>query len=208
MPIASVVIPVIINPKSSETVPTSPSASFYSSSSSTPTIPVIPYTNSTPSSHVIQPKPTFTNSSSVTCPLNSYDNGLSTCVCNTGYYFSGQGCIQGTPCPANSTRQADGSCKCDAGLTNYNGFCSKCPFGALWSSQSNTCIFVCGQNSIYNTSVGSCVCNPGYGLQDGQCQICPSNYFISNGFCVTCPINSQINPRTNSCDCLPGFFTN
>jgi hypothetical protein len=92
-------------------------------------------------------------------------------------------------------------------LTNYNGLCSKCPPGALFSSQTNSCIFVCGQNSIYNSSVGSCVCVTGYGLQNGQCQVCPTNYFISNGYCVTCPVNSVLNPTTNTCDCLTAFFT-
>lgn len=155
-------IPVIINPKSSDKTAASTSTTS-TTSSSTSTITVTP----APSPAVVPPKQTYTNTGSISCPSSSYDNGLGTCVCNSGYYFSAQGCIQGTPCPANSTRQADGSCKCDAGLTNYNGFCSKCPPGALWSSQTNSCIFVCGQNSIYNATVRSCVCNPGYGLQNG-----------------------------------------
>lgn len=129
-------------------------------------------------------------------------------MCNAGFYFSTQGCVQGAPCPANSTRQANGSCKCDDGLTNYNGFCSKCPSGALWSSQTNSCIFVCGQNAIYSNSANSCVCNPGYGILNSQCQACPNNYFISNGYCVTCPVNSALNPSSNNCDCLTGFYTN
>ena len=206
MTIASAAIPVVINPSNpTSTSSTSTSSSTSSSASSSST----QATSSTSSSSTqgpaqVQQKP----SGSVSCPSNSYDNGLGTCVCNSGYYYSAQGCIQGSPCPANSTRQTDGSCKCDAGLTNYNGFCSKCPSGALWSSQSNSCIFVCGQNSIYNSSVSSCVCLSGYGLQNGQCQVCPDNYFISSGYCVTCPVNSVFDPKTNSCDCKAGFYTN
>jgi len=190
--------PVVINPSTPANTPAAPSSSVSNATIVTPA--------ATPTPTPVQPVPS--SSGSVSCPSNSYDNGLGTCVCNSGYYFSNQGCIQGSPCPSNSTRQADGSCKCNAGLTNYNGFCSKCPSGALWSSQSNTCIFVCGQNSIYNSSVNACVCNPGYGILSGQCQTCPNSYFISNGYCVTCPVNSAPNPTTNNCDCLTGFYTN
>ena len=202
--ISAIPVPVVVNPSSS-----SSSSSSSSGSSVSPVVNPTPATtasNSTSSSSsaVVTPRPT----GSVNCPPNSYDNGLGTCVCNSGFYFSAQGCLQGSPCPSNSTRQADGTCKCDAGLTNYNGFCSKCPPGALWSSQSSSCIFVCGQNSIYNSSVNSCVCNPGYGIINGQCQTCPNSYFISNGYCVTCPVNSAFNPSTKNCDCQSGYYTN
>lgn len=145
---------------------------------------------------------------SVVCPANSYDNGLGTCVCSTGYYFDGSQCLSGAPCPSGSTRQADGSCKCNAGLTNYNGFCSRCPQGAIWSDSTKVCIFVCGQNSVYSQNVSSCVCISGFGLMNGVCSVCPSNYFISQGYCVTCPVNSVLNAIKNTCDCQSGYYTN
>lgn len=86
--------------------------------------------------------------------------------------------------------------------------CSKCPSGAFWSSSSNQCIFVCGQNSAYSSSAGSCVCSSGYGLLNNGCQACPDGYFISKGYCVTCPVNSAYNSALQSCDCIAGFFTN
>lgn len=114
----------------------------------------------------------------------------------------------GTQCPANSQKQDDERCVCNAGFTNYSNTCSKCPPGALWSSKANKCIYICGQNSAFSESAGACVCNPGFGLFGGFCQSCPNNYFISNGYCVTCPVNSAFNPATKNCDCLAGFFTN
>jgi len=151
---------------------------------------------------------TSTVSSTVNCGANSYDNGLGVCVCNTGSYFSNGACVVGAPCVGNAKRNADGTCSCEAGYTNFTGVCSKCPQGALWSSSANKCIWVCGQNSAYSASANACVCNPGYALLSGSCQSCPEGYFISNGYCVTCPINSAYNTATKNCDCLSGFFTN
>jgi hypothetical protein len=147
-----------------------------------------------------------TNSAS--CGPNSYNNGLGICVCNQGCYLLNNSCVVGTQCNANSHRAADGTCACDTGFTNYSGVCSKCPPGALWSSSSSQCIYVCGQNSAYSASAAACVCNSGYGNLGGVCQTCPQGYFVSNGFCVTCPVNSGYNPSTTRCDCLSGFFTN
>jgi hypothetical protein len=151
---------------------------------------------------------TIPNYSPVVCGSNSYDNGLGTCVCQSGFFFSNYACVAGTPCAAGSTRQADGSCKCDAGLTNYGGYCSKCPNGAIFSSQSNSCIYVCGQNSAYDQGSAKCVCNSGYGLLNGVCDQCPSGYFVSAGYCVTCPVNSVYNLKTLRCDCSDGYYTN
>ena len=53
------------------------------------------------------------NTSPGMCPSHAYDNGLGTCVCQSGYFYSNSQCILGTPCGSGSTRQADGSCKCD-----------------------------------------------------------------------------------------------
>ena len=157
----------------------------------------------------VKPAPIQTpKSSSSDCGPDAYNNGLGICVCNQGKYFSNGNCLMGAPCGPNSKKADDGSCICDAGFKNYNGVCSKCPQGALWSSSSNQCIFVCGQNSFYSTAASACVCNPGYGVFGGSCQTCPDNYFISNGYCVTCPVNAAYNPKSKTCECSTGFFTN
>lgn len=116
--------------------------------------------------------------------------------------------MAGTPCGSNSNRNDAGACVCNSGFTDYGGVCSKCPPGALFSSKTNKCIYVCGQNSVYSESAAACVCNPGYGMYGGSCQTCPADYFISNGYCVTCPVNSNYNSAKKNCDCLTGYFTN
>ena len=171
--------------------------------------PVVP---PTPADPIVTPTPTPTPiprvPSSGSCGANSYDNGLGICVCSTGFYFNNGACSAGAACGVNSRRNSDGSCSCESGFTNYGGTCSKCPQGALWSSSTNQCIFVCGQNAAYSASSASCQCNPGFGLYAGSCQTCPNNYFVSSGYCVTCPVNSQYNSDTQNCDCQSGFYTN
>ena len=154
------------------------------------------------------PTPTPAPTPSSNCGANSFDNGLRVCVCSQGFYLSNNVCIAGVACGANQVRDSTGRCVCSTGFTNYNGVCSRCPPGALWSSASSKCIFVCGQNSAYSSSANSCVCNAGFGLFSGSCQPCPSGYFISNGYCVTCPVNSVFNAATQTCGCISGFFTN
>ena len=108
----------------------------------------------------------------------------------------------------NTVRNADGTCNCLPGYTNYNGICSQCPPGAFWSSAAKTCVYVCGQNAVFSDSIKACQCLAGYGLMGGLCQVCPDNYFVSNGYCVTCPVNSKYNKQSGNCDCNSGYFTN
>ena len=133
---------------------------------------------------------------------------MGTCVCQKGYFFQNKVCVLGEPCATGSTRQADGSCKCDAGLKNYGGFCSRCPKGSIWSENPGKCFHVCGQNSAFDTAANKCVCNPGFGLLNGVCDSCPSGYFISSGYCVTCPVNSVLNSASDTCECNQGYYTN
>jgi len=99
-------------------------------------------------------------------------------------------------------------CVCIQGFTNHNGVCSRCPPGALWSSASSRCVFVCGQNSAFSVTANACVCNTGFGLLDNICSQCPAGHFIRDGFCVTCPINSVYNVASRACECRSSsFFT-
>ena len=205
-------IPVIIKTQNTgSTTSSSGTQTSTQGSSSQTTTSGSSSSSSTQSTQTTTTQTTTVNRNNVipaNCPSNAYDNGLGTCVCQSGYYFMNSACVQGTPCGAGSTRQADGSCACNAGYTNYGGVCSRCPSGAIYSTQSQSCIHVCGQNSIYDTSVAKCVCTSGYGILNGVCNICPSNYFISSGYCVTCPVNSVLSKTTNKCECSEGFYTN
>jgi len=192
------------------TASTSTSSTSSTSSSTTTTPSVSTGTGSTSSSSTSSgaSSSSSSSSSSVSCGANSFNNGLGVCICNQGFYFNNGACIAGAACGANSERSSTGACVCITGFTSYNGVCSRCPPGALWSSASSRCIFVCGQNSAYSNSANACVCNSGFGLLNGACQACPQDYFVSNGYCVTCPVNAVYNSASRNCVCSNGFFTN
>ena len=141
------------------------------------------------------------------CPPGSHSDGVGSCVCETGYYMKDGQCVKQEPCPSHQIQKADGSCGCDVGLKDYGGYCAKCPRGAMWSSASGRCFYVCGQNSIYSTQAGKCVCNPGFGLMGKTCQVCPKGHFVSQGYCVTCPLNSHYSSQDGKCHCQEGYYT-
>lgn len=116
-------------------------------------------------------------------------------------------CSEGEPCPKNSVKKSDGTCDCLTGFTLFEDkYCERCAAGQLWSSQSNKCIVVCGTNAGYSEATRQCVCNPGFGIYEGQCQVCPNKYFTSQGYCVTCPKLSTYSPLTKRCDCDAGYL--
>lgn len=78
------------------------------------------------------------------CNQNSFDNGLGFCLCMTGYYKVNGTCVIGKPCPPSSTRNQNGECICDPGLTKFNDYCAKCPLGATFDLSTQKCIYVCG----------------------------------------------------------------
>ena len=57
----------------------------------------------------------------------------------------------------------------------------------------------CGINEKLDIRTGECVCKEGYGRHEGKCDICPSAYFIVDGYCVSCPLNSIYNAQNNKC---------
>lgn len=141
------------------------------------------------------------------CGANSYDNGLGFCVCNSGFYKATNGsCLAGTACPPSSSRNDKGECVCDAGLTKYGDYCAKCPLGAIFDNATQKCVYVCGENSAYNTAQSKCLCLTGYGITNKVCAKCPANYFVQNNYCVTCPVNSVFSATTKKCECADGFM--
>jgi hypothetical protein len=63
-----------------------------------------------------------------------------------------------------SSRKNNDECVCDAGLTQYGDYCSKCPLGAIYDSNSQKCVYVCGKNGAYNSIQQKCLCLDGYGI--------------------------------------------
>lgn len=141
-----------------------------------------------------------------TCPNNSQDNGLGTCICVQNYTMVNNTCQKiEISCPANSILTNQG-CVCVSGFSNVSGTCSRCPAMAFWSSQSQTCIYVCGINAVYNRTLSNCVCIVGFGIDaSGSCQRCTNNYYLINGYCAACPNNAFYNSQTKICQCNAGY---
>lgn len=140
------------------------------------------------------------------CPLNSYDNGLGSCVCIANFTLINNTCRPANSCPLNSQLIGD-QCVCNAGFIRVDNFCSRCQAGAFWSTSVQKCIFVCGENSKYNTTSNRCECLPGYGIGKGRvCEVCSGQFHLFNGYCVVCPRMSQTDAR-GACQCLNGFIT-
>ncbi len=98
------------------------------------------------------------------CGPNSYNNGLGFCVCTNGYYKLNGVCVGGTPCPPFSSRNSNRECICDAGLTKFGDYCSKCSLGAIFDGITKQCVYVCGNNAVYNNILQKCQCIQGYGI--------------------------------------------
>jgi hypothetical protein len=139
----------------------------------------------------------------VNCGTNGrYDLRKRACVCNQGYYWTGNGCAPGNVCPDNSTRINATQCVCNAPLIMVNNICSRCYPSGFWDGSN--CIYLCGVFSTYNPTLQRCVCNNGYGRIDpNTCAACPSNSKTINETCAVCPANSQLIGQT--CICNDGY---
>ncbi len=142
------------------------------------------------------------------CPSNTlptYNNGVVSCNCASGYYSLNGNCV----------------------------LIPRCPNNANWNTQTNLCICIntneyiidgncikCGINELWNGV--NCVCRIGYFKTQGICNNCSSNtlptlnngvvscncvtgYYNQNGNCVSiprCPNNANWNTQTNLCVCI------
>lgn len=135
----------------------------------------------TPSS---SPTPTPIPTLPACVPNSSYDTGLKSCKCNSGYTVKDNTCV--------SFR--DFCWATFGGNSNYDS--SKdgcvCASGYALSSDGKSCISydeVCrnglGDKSSYNKENNNCVCHSGYSIRENKCQPIPSP-FLS-------PIVKQVN---------------
>jgi hypothetical protein len=139
----------------------------------------------------------------INCGSNGrYDLRKRACVCNQGFYWTGNGCAPGNVCPDNSTRVSATQCVCNAPLIMVNNVCSRCNANGFWDGSK--CIYLCGVFSTYNPTLQKCICNDGYGRVDpNTCAVCPSNSRTINETCAVCPANSQLIGQT--CICNDGY---
>jgi hypothetical protein len=128
------------------------------------------------------------------CPSNaSYSNGQ--CFCNEGYVASGNACITYTQ-----------NCQNKYGVNSYGDkqYCY-CSSGYELNSDKTSCVqsLICPANA--SKVSGSCVCNEGFVLKNGQCITHTTDCKLSFGEHV---IGSKGNAGNSSCNCETGYVWN
>ncbi|EAR93473.2 hypothetical protein TTHERM_00424410 (macronuclear) [Tetrahymena thermophila SB210] len=150
------------------------------------------------------------------CPSNcDVCTSQSVCSqCSQNYYLTVQGtCVSACPqtfipdstskicvCGSNRTLQ-NSQCPCNTGYIDVNSNCQQCPQSCdVCRSQSacsqcsqnyyltvqGTCVSVCPQTFIPDSTSKICVCDSNRILLNQSCP-CNTQYFDSNGNCLHCP---------------------
>ncbi|EKX34804.1 hypothetical protein GUITHDRAFT_118978 [Guillardia theta CCMP2712] len=140
------------------------------------------------------------------------------CVCNPGYYGSGDAscddCPAGSYCPggihafpcqfgsSSPTLSTNASaCVCIPGYYNRNGVCLICPPNHFCAGGDS--ILPCANNSFSSegsVSSDNCTCRLGY-LQSFV--VCPSGYYrVGTDECTPCPVGTE---SVTGCGCLEGY---
>lgn len=170
------------------------------------------------------------------CVANTFcssQNGIqinnSCFLCGPFQTYSKENCVNNFAC-SNHQVWNGSACVCSQGYIFVGGFCRpSCGANAYVNSGNCQCISnigcipvqTCPLNQILVDN--ACVCDQGYALISGVCQlvftcppgtlwnsatescVCPSqSQFLKNGVCVDCSANSLWNGT--SCICLPGYY--
>ena len=150
--------------------------------------------------------------------------------CPSGFIHDGQSCV----CPSGSS-EVNGKCtqSCEPGQgVDFEGNCFWCPINQVWENQcvckagyqkiSGVCQLkckpnqvvvngICAQcalNTVYDPSLGSCVCAEGYYKNNyGFCEktilnpvTCdPGYYFEENEGCRSCPVGCKTCKDASTC---------
>lgn len=145
-----------------------------------------------------------------TCPLNSYYDGVSSCKCNYGYSVSGNSCVsQDSLCQdqlgySSSYDSLNNTCKCTYGyVIGSSGQCT---------NANSVCSAQIGLMSQYNNSSKKCECMYGYEYNGSSCVYKaqnPSYAPTPASSSYSCPSNSHLSPADQTkCLCDSGFQIN
>ena len=177
------------------------------------------------------------------CPANSLANAgaadISACQCDAGYTGlitqAGDSCVE---CEAGKYKSSLGSAACSAcplgmiGIANASlrdtvaNSCAQCPIDTY--SSSLTVCTDCPQHTVAPVQSGdasACVCDVGYTLNNGNCEVCVAGYvkavtgnqacdicgagtYELDNVCVSCPNNTNSAAGSfviTSCVCNAGF---
>ena len=90
------------------------------------------------------------------------------------------------------------------------GICASCPDISVFESQTATCL-ACQANAKSDNGRASCVCNAGFFLQEGSCQMCEQGKYkasAGSGACTDCAAGQQsISAGSTKCqDCVAGRY--
>ncbi len=65
------------------------------------------------------------------------------------------------------------------------GLCVKCLSPGIFDYSLGKCIYLCGDNSVFDEAKKECVCQEGYGYtSNGKCDFCEEPTFLKDGYCV------------------------
>jgi hypothetical protein len=130
------------------------------------------------------------------CPAySSYDAQPDECTCNSGYTVENNECV-------TDAQYCWGQFGGNSYFNTGNNSC-ECSQGYYWNSTTTGCISLnqlcinkLGNSSYYNTGNSSCYCYQGYSIQNGQCELAPTqklsvsqpqNESVVSGVPVTIP---------------------
>lgn len=141
--------------------------------------------------------------SCIQCVTQGHFIDNSICRCASTFVMTTNGC---QACPPNSTPSPQTfSCTCNSGFQLVNNQCV--PTVTCLPPQlliNGVCI--CPTGRALNPANNLCVpCQPNF-IRNNVC-VCPVPLVLTNTGCtaLNCPPNSQLNPQTNTCQCLAGF---
>ncbi len=140
---------------------------------------------------------TYTAPTTLSCPLNSYYDGISSCKCDSGYMASGGSCIT-----------YNQSCQNQYGYNTYGDSNScYCSAGYQWNTSRTSCVpipaVVCPLGATQSGQ--SCVCAAGSVYKNGQCLSNTADCELSFGSNVVGVPGSNNN---SSCGCASGYQWN
>jgi len=141
---------------------------------------------------------------------SSFSSNRSMCVCNQGYQYLDNVCIE---CPVECSECSD------------SNICIECENPEEMSIISSMC--VCNKNNtVYDPSTNSCICGPQYYYDGDECVVCqspmcdmcendrclscidPINMTLESGICYCSDPNSIFNTSSGRCQCSSNYLSN
>lgn len=153
------------------------------------------------------------------CQGNStFNSKTNKCSCPDGFRLYAGNCISG--CGLNEVLN-NGICCCILNYYPVNGVCGQCEWNQIYDQGLGICRLPCDKTRIYSLITSKCECLPQYyALTDGTCGFCPTNsqydattlscvcndgYNLNLGLCqLIC--NAYETWVNGTCQCKTGYY--